>query len=131
MGISSDESRRMRQSKYYWIEHWYPLIFGLDRPYRRYDCYVWLRSNGHPDPPRSACLGCPYRTTEEWRVIKENKKYFDDVVEFDKKVRNKGGKKGELFVHQSCKPISEVDFRSDEEKGQLNWINECEGMCGV
>ena len=38
-----------------------------------------------------------------------------------------------VFLHSSCKPLDEVDLRTDEEKGQLTWdfMAECEGMCGV
>ena len=41
--------------------------------------------------------------------------------------------KMEIFLHNSCKPLGEIDFDSDEEKGQLTWnfMAECEGMCGV
>lgn len=36
------------------------------------------------------------------------------------------------FLHRSCKPLSEVDFSTEEERGQLDMFNnECEGMCGV
>jgi hypothetical protein len=36
------------------------------------------------------------------------------------------------FLHRSCKPLDQIDFRSDVERGQgLLWDDECEGMCGV
>mgnify|MGYP003127346576 FL=1 len=40
---------------------------------------------------------------------------------------------GEAFIHRSCKPLEEVDLRSDVEKGQnvFGWDDECDGMCGV
>lgn len=36
-----------------------------------------------------------------------------------------------LRVKDACKPLPMVDLRTLEDKGQGNWINECEGMCGV
>jgi len=37
------------------------------------------------------------------------------------------------YLHRSCKPLGEVDFDSDEDKGQQVWDFqvECEGMCGI
>ena len=35
-------------------------------------------------------------------------------------------------MHRSLKPLRDVDFRTMEEMGQLNFFtDECEGMCGV
>jgi len=34
--------------------------------------------------------------------------------------------------HLAMKPITEIDFSTEEERGQINMFeNECEGMCGV
>ena len=36
------------------------------------------------------------------------------------------------FLHRSCQPLSQVDFRTDAEFGQGDLFgNECEGVCGV
>ena len=36
------------------------------------------------------------------------------------------------FIHRSLKPLDQVDFSTEEERGQLNMFNEeCEGLCGV
>jgi hypothetical protein len=130
-GISSDEMRRMRMSKVRYIEHYYPLIFGLERPYHRHDCLKWLADIGYPKVPRSACLGCPFHSDDEWRAIKTRPKEWADVVEFDENIRKVGGRRGDTFLHSSCKPLSMVDLLSKEQKGQKNWLNECEGQCGV
>jgi hypothetical protein len=41
--------------------------------------------------------------------------------------------KMEVYLHNSCKPLDQIDFDSDEDKGQMTWDfkAECEGMCGV
>lgn len=130
-GISGDETRRMRTSKVRWIENYYPLVFGFDRPLHRRDCLKWLTDNGYPQAPRSACIGCPYRTDEEWRRIKQSQDEWADAVEFDALMRECGGLSRDIFLHKSCKPLPMVDLESMEEKGQTNWLNECEGMCGV
>jgi len=39
----------------------------------------------------------------------------------------------EVFLHTSMKPIGEIDFDNDTDKGQVlfDFSSECEGMCGV
>ena len=39
----------------------------------------------------------------------------------------------EVFLHRSCKPLDEIDFDTDEDKGQqiFDFKNECEGLCGT
>ena len=130
-GISGDEQRRMRLSRVRYITHYYPLVFGFDRPMQRHHCVTWLTEQGFPSVPRSACLGCPYHSDEEWARIKTDPVAWADVVQADEAIRKIGGQRDETFLHRSCKPLAQIDFRSMEELGQQNWLNECTGMCGV
>ena len=41
------------------------------------------------------------------------------------------GTDAELYIHQSLKPLAEVDLRTDEDFGQMTFLGECDGMCGV
>lgn len=137
-GISSDEMRRVRMSKNHWETNVYPLI-GLpdpilDRPYTRLMCEDWLRCHyPHRHVPRSACIGCPFHSNAEWRRIKADPVQWADVVEVDRAIRHADGMDGLVFLHPSCKPLDEVDLRSDEDKGQMafGWKQECLGRCGV
>jgi hypothetical protein len=44
----------------------------------------------------------------------------------------KGRFHGKRFLHADRIPLRKVDFRTAEDRGQLNMFNnECEGMCGV
>lgn len=131
MGISGDEMRRCRTSRQYWIMFYYPLIFAFDRPWHRHDCVNWLRQHGFDKVPRSACLGCPYHSDDEWRAIKANPEQWADVVAFDEAIRTTLTIKSGAYLHRSCRPLPMVDLESLEDKGQQNWLNECEGMCGV
>ena len=80
--------------------------------------------------------GCPEILINNAGITKDNlslrmsQKEWQQVIEFDKKIRNNSRKKEvEVFVHRSCKPISEVDL--DIEENQLNLFNdECSGYCG-
>ena len=128
MGISYDEIYRVKKNWLSYIENIYPLI---DMKMKRADCRGWMKKHNFSQPPRSACTFCPYHNNEEWRDIKKNKTEWSEVVELDKAIRF-GTKKSEdqVFLHNSCKPIDEVDL-SDPIDNQLNLFNsECEGYCG-
>ena len=141
MGISFDEATRAKPSREKWKEHVFPFLdWGIDSPndktWRRYQIIAWLEEN-YPDieVPRSACIGCPYHSNREWREIEKNPEEWEDACSFDEAVRYDCQAKkirGQQFLHRSCKPLREVDLRSDEDKGQGTlWDNECEGMCGM
>jgi len=128
MGISKDETFRMKINPKKYITNIYPLV---ERDFRRIHCIEWMEKNNYPKPPRSACTFCPFHNNEEWKLVKENKQEWDEVVKLDNFIRNKSKKKDEeLFLHNSKKPINEIDF--DEKTDQLDlFTNECEGYCGV
>ena len=128
MGISFDERQRCSYSKVQYIDHYYPLV---DMEMTRHDCLKWIDKHKLPIPSRSACIGCPYHSNVEWKAIKADPVTWKDAVSFDKAIRNKGGMRGQLFLHRSCKPLDEIDFDTAENKGQLNWLTECAGICGV
>jgi len=137
IGISLDEVQRMKVSRDAWCQMRWPLI---EMRMSRHDCLEWMKKNGYPEPPRSACTFCPFHSDAEWRRIKSGMPdEFADVVNFEKRMQEVAKEDGLLqytpYLHPSCKPIGEVDFRSDDEKGQLllwnSMQNECEGMCGV
>jgi hypothetical protein len=154
-GISRDEFTRTRKPEAAWKTHYYPLVgveFVGDRmllsdniatladsSMSRAGCLEWLADRGYPTPPRSACIGCPFHSDAEWREMKESRPVeFDDACTFDESTRNLGGMRGQVFLHRSCKPLREVDFRTDFDKGQLPLFeiggvarDECLGMCGA
>lgn len=41
------------------------------------------------------------------------------------------GMNNKQFMHRSCKPLDEVDLSTAEDHGQLSFLGECDGMCGV
>jgi hypothetical protein len=128
IGISIDEISRMKPSRVKYIIHRWPLV---DLRMSRNDCRAWMRGNGFPDPPRSACLGCPFHSNKEWLRIKNgDPEEWEETVRLDKLIRNKPGMKGKQYMHNSLKPLDEVDF--DKDKNQIDLFdNECEGMCGL
>ena len=131
IGISLDESIRMKPSREHWIKHEWPLV---DNRMRRLDCLGWMQKNGYPEPGRSACTFCPYHSDAEWSDLKKNHpEDFQSAVKIDEMIR--GGVRGtkeKLYLHRSLVPLTEADFATPEDRGQLTMFNdECEGMCGV
>jgi len=136
IGISWDEVQRMKDSSEKWTQHRWPLI---ERRMSRGQCLEWMRKNGYPEPPRSACYYCPFHSDEEWRRLRnEDPEEFQQAIKFDEQIRDAYKKndrqmKMEIYLHNSCKPLSEISFDNDIDKGQAVWdfMSECEGMCGV
>lgn len=131
IGISLDESVRMKPSRLPWIEHRWPLV---DIRMRRLDCIEWMQSHGYPTPHRSACSYCPYHSDAEWRELKKSApRDFEAAVRIDKLIR--GGVRGtkqKLYLHRSLKPLDSIDFRNASDHGQASLFNEdCDGLCGV
>lgn len=129
-GISFDEWQRQRTPIEKWKSYDYPLV---EKRITRAACLLWLEQQGYPTPPRSACIGCPYHSDSEWREMKMTRPAeWKDAVEFDRAIRNCEGMRAETFLHRSCTPLSEIDFRTDVDRGQLLlWQDECDGMCGT
>lgn len=134
IGISLDEMKRMKPSRDKWVVCRWPLV---EQRIRRQQCLQWMEERGYPMPPRSACVFCPYHNNAEWRRLQtEEPEEFDRAVQFEKQLqavkRNTDNFRTTPYLHRSCKPLNEIDFRTDVERGQqLLWDDECEGMCGV
>jgi len=130
-GISLDEATRMKDPRYPYIRGRWPLI---EKRMTRRDCISWLDAHGYPEPPKSACIGCPFTDDLRWRAMRdEQPAQFADAIAFDEAIRHGlPGLNRPAFVHDSLKPLAEVDLSTAEERGQGNLFeNECEGMCGV
>jgi hypothetical protein len=127
LGISTDEATRMKPSRIKWLKNCYPLI---DANMNRQDCLRYLTTRGIPIPPKSACIGCPFHDNHYWKEMKKNRPdEFDDACKVDDMVRTFSvSMKNKTFLHNSRKPLREVNF----DDGQQDFFdNECEGHCGL
>ena len=68
VGISKDESYRIKPSRERYITIEYPLA---QEGWTRADCINWMNLR-YPDAPvgRSSCFFCPYHSIDEWRFIR-------------------------------------------------------------
>lgn len=131
MGISIDEISRMKDSRESWKTKRYPLI---ELNMSRTDCLRWMKANGYPEPPRSACIFCPFHSDKEWLRLKtQEPDEFQRAIEYEKKYQETYKKvrnfRGTPFLHKSLKPLSEIKLSDD----QIDLFeSQCdEGYCGV
>lgn len=131
IGISLEEMARAKPSRTVWIENRWPLI---EKRMTRAACLAWLDAKGYPEPPRSACVFCPFRSNAEWRHLRmTDPSGFAVAVRFDAEARAARGPSASVpYVHSSRLPLAEADLKNDVDRGQLLlWQDECTGMCGV
>ena len=126
IGISMDEVIRMKPSQVQYAVNRWPLI---ELKMSRADCLAWLWLYGYPEPGKSACIGCPFHGDAQWRELPPEE--FADAVEVDRAIRHQSGMRGEQFMHAKRIPLDQVDFTIAKERAQNQFLNECEGMCGV
>jgi hypothetical protein len=109
IGFSTDEMQRCRtfNEKDKW-QHTYPLI---DLRMNRGDCIALVKRMGWPEPPRSACWMCPYRSDQEWKDIQDLPD-FQQAVEFEESIQERDSK---VWLHKSCQPINEVDLMDEPD----------------
>lgn len=110
-GISWDEIGRMSESFNSWTRFRYPLI---ERRMTRQDCIDWMTSHRYPEPPRSACVVCPYRSESEWARVQAGP-HWQQAVDFDNRLRDGSVDTkvdGPVFLHRSMRPLSQLTFKS-------------------
>lgn len=135
IGISVDEAHRMKPSRELWAECRWPLI---EMNFSRQDCLRWMKAQGFPEPPRSACVFCPFHSDFEWQKLKETEPVaFQGAVEFERNLQEAASRdevmNGVPWLTRRCVPLDTIDF-SENAPGyqQISMFgNECEGLCGV
>ncbi len=138
MGISLDETPRMRTSDVRYITNVYPLV---DERMTRWDCQRWLAEHGWKSVPKSSCIGCPFHSDRQWRELRDHSpEEWADAVAFDREIRaghrgaiNKAELQGQAFLHASLVPLDQADLSTPEDHGQLNLFeSDCQsGVCGL
>ena len=134
VGISADEAIRKKPSGRRYITNRHPLI-EPPRLMKRDDCKAWLRINGYPEPPKSACEYCPFQGNMGWRHRQADPESWARVTALDRWLREPPQVIrffGDLYLHHSRMPLEQADLTEPDLPlfGGL-FGHECEGMCGV
>lgn len=135
LGISTDESGRVKPAREPWITNSYPLLV---EQISRLQLTRWLHKH-YPDRhvPKSACIGCPYHSDAAWDDMKINDpESWNDAVGVDWALRNlpqaAGTIDGAAYLHRSRTPLTEVDFgNAATAAAAAEFLEECEGLCGI
>ena len=126
LGIRTDEAIRQKPRRVKWIENAWPLP---ECRMSHRDCLQWLSGHQFPTPPKRACIGCPFHDDSYWSRMKAtDPARFADACEVDAAIRNPRRFRGRMFLHRSCKPLGEVEFKRGSGRG---FGEECEGLCGT
>lgn len=145
MGISYDEIQRAKIPSNKWQINCYPLV---ENKITRSDCKHWISHTDYGQPPRSACIICPYHDNKEWKNLKNNyPDEFEYAVKFDEwlrdpnsnsaalqKFRDYNEKKqtpSEQYVYKGKVPLKEATFDEPSDYQGTLFDDECEGMCGI
>jgi hypothetical protein len=140
MGLSYDEPKRVIRVKQRFMakpKNWHVHFPLFDFEMTRGHCVEYLEPRVPYVVPRSACVFCPFKTDNEWQELKQSDASgWNRAVEIDNVCRTGEGLDAHRYLHKSCKPLDQVDFRSrDEKNGQMKlpligFQDECEGYCG-
>ena len=136
MGFSFDEPGRAARAKGRFEQRGWNVAFPLfEMQWKRFDCAEYLKGRVPHHVPRSACVFCPYKSDREWANLKESDESgWARALEIDEGIRKPGvivnrNLDGELFLHRSCKPLKDANL--GQNQGQLDFMAECEGGCGL
>ena len=141
IGITLDEIHRMTIPQEKWKINVYPFcgykvfpdgaFIRLDTIKRtRNDISNWYAEKQFPKPEKSSCVFCPFQSDQNWLKLKaQSPQDFDMAVKVDKSIRDssKRGIKSVIYLHDSLKPLGQVDF--DENQSML-WGN-CTDYCDI
>ena len=141
IGITLDEIHRMTIPQEKWKINVYPFcgykVFPDGKFIRldtikmtRNDVLNWYNKHHIIVPEKSSCVFCPFQSDQNWLRLKSISPWdFDMAVKVDKSIRDssKRGIKSKIYLHDSLRPLDQVDF--DENQGTL-WGN-CTDYCDI
>ncbi len=121
IGFSIDEPKRWKRRKASAGDSvYFPLVDGY--PQGKQDCVDGVTAFGWPSPVHSACWMCPNQSDNEW--LDNSPSDQAKAIQFDKEMRLKDPN---AFLHSSCLPLDQVQFKRTEKPKDL-----CDsGLCMI
>lgn len=141
IGITVDEKERMSIPQEGWKINVYPFIGYKTFPDGRFEkiektpmsiseIIQWYKDNNLPIPEKSSCKFCPFQGDANWLRLKQlTPKDFKDAIKIDLAIRDssKRGIKSPIYLHDSLKPLSEVNFNEN----QITIWGNCTDGCDI
>lgn len=98
----------------------------------RSDCLRIVREAGLPQPPKSSCWFCPYKTTDQWTALRQERpELFAKVVEIERQLNAKRVHLGKDVVYISSvgsRRGQPIDIAVPYQLGLFpEWIEEQDG----
>lgn len=122
LGISLDEIHRAKDSDVQWATNTFPL---LDLRITRADCLNIIAEEGLPEPPKSACTFCPFRTPYGWARLKEEEpEAWQHAVELEESLPGQ-------FLNNTRKPLPVVTAEAEAQGDLLEDQGCTSGYCFV
>ena len=93
------------------------------------------RNNPGRELPRSACIGCPFRSNAEWKHLQnQDPSEFEDAAFVDDALRQMPTlselSDGEMYLNRGRIPLREVNLDTMLTDTEIK-EDECEGMCRI
>lgn len=140
-GITVDEATRMNIPQQKWKINIYPFcgykVYANGNCVKidslvmsRNDIFNWYEKNKISIPEKSSCIFCPFQSDQNWIRLKNTvPEDFKKACEVDRQIRDssKKGIKSKIYLHDSLKPLSEVNFNEN----QVNIWGNCSDLCDV
>lgn len=109
LGISLDEAWRMRTDAYFdYQELDYPLV---RHRLTRNDCRRIIHDADLPEPPKSSCWFCPFRTIGYWRNLRANRPdRFERAAELEQTLIERRREQGKdpVYLTRRAAPLHEA-----------------------
>ena len=139
-GITIDEAHRMKVPQEKWKVNVYPFCGyksypdgkceKIDTPrMTRNDIMNWYAKNNYKLPEKSSCVFCPFQSDQNWlRLKKTNPADFEMDCKVDEAIRDstKRGNKSKIYLHDSLKPLREVNFNENQTTIWGNCSDDCD-----
>lgn len=132
LGITTEEASRQKPSKEEYINNRHPFI---EKGMSRAQLMEWFQRH-YPERnlPRSACIGCPYRTDTEWKHLRDTEpQAFDDAIFVDMALRQSPklkNNKVDMYLSRHRVPLHALNLENQTSQTDL-MQEECAGICRV
>jgi hypothetical protein len=102
----------------------------------RNDCSAYIQKLGHPLPPKSGCLICPYASMKNYQSYSQEE--LDEVIKFDEMIRNgfakekTKGRNRQYFLSNRRVPVKrliELESKNNDLFGEMEGCDS--GFCYV